>query len=261
MRAFRVLSVQLRTSMLVAMQYRADFLVEGGVEIIWALTALTPLIVVYGQRPQIAGWNLHEATIVVGWFTSLQGILEGVINPSMVRLVEHIRKGTLDFLLLKPADTQILVSFARIEPWKSLNLLVGLMLVAWGLQGSGHALSPGDALRGGVMMATSVVLLYALWISAACAAFVLIKVDNLTYLFSSVFDAARWPSSIFPRFVQLLFTLVVPLAVMTTFPAEALLGRLPLWNLGLACAGALGALGASRWLWRRSVVGYTSAGG
>jgi len=261
MRALRVLGVQLRSSLLVAMQYRSDFLVEGGVEVLWALTALTPLVVVYGQRPAVAGWSFPEATVVVGWFTLLQGVLEGAINPSMTRLVEHVRKGTLDFLLVKPADVQLLVSAARIEPWKSLNVLVGLLIVGWGLWASGHAPTAGQLTQGGLMLGVSLALLYSLWMVAACAAFVLGKVDNLTYLFSSVFDAARWPSSVFPALLRLFFTLVVPLAVMTTFPAEALLGRLPADRLALACGGALAALGATRWLWLRSVSRYTSAGG
>lgn len=261
MRALRVLGVQLRSSLLLAMQYRSDFLVEGGVEVLWALTALTPLVVVYGQRPAVAGWSFPEATVVVGWFTLLQGVLEGAINPSMTRLVEHVRKGTLDFLLVKPADAQLLVSAARIEPWKSLNVLVGLLLVGWGLRAAGHAPTAGQLAQGGLMLGVSLALLYSLWMVAACAAFVLGKVDNLTYLFSSIFDAARWPSSVFRGAVKFLFTFVIPLAVMTTYPAEALLGRLEPSTLAASVAGALLFAAAARAVWLRSIGHYTSAGG
>ena len=55
-------------------------------------------------------------------------------------------------------------------------------------------------------------LLYSLWILIVSAAFIVVKVDNLTYLFSSIFDAARWPASVFRGAVKFFFTFVIPLA-------------------------------------------------
>src|SRR5579864_9093771 len=114
------------------MQYRADFVLDGLVEVIWMATAIVPLLVVYDARPTVAGWSRGEALLVMGWFTFLQGVLEGAINPSLSTLVEHIRKGTLDFVLVKPADAQFLVSTARLQPWRGINALTALAIFAWG---------------------------------------------------------------------------------------------------------------------------------
>ena len=90
-------------------------------------------------------------------------------------------------------------------------------------------------------------------------AFYVVKVDNLTYFFTSIFDAARWPSSVFRGFWGILFTFVIPLALMTSWPAEAMLGRLEpvrlLWGL-VGCA--LFAF-VSRSVWLLSLRRYTSA--
>src|SRR5437868_4564220 len=106
-------------SFMLAAQYRGDFIVDGVVSLFWLGTALVPLYVVFGDRTEVHGWSFPEALVVVGWFTLLQGILEGAINPSLQGVVEHIRKGTLDFVLLKPADAQFLVSTARFLPWRA----------------------------------------------------------------------------------------------------------------------------------------------
>jgi ABC-2 type transport system permease protein len=88
-----------------------------------------------------------------------------------------------------------------------------------------------------------------------------VKVDNLIYLFISVYDAARWPASIFRGALAFVFTFVVPLAVMTTFPALALLGKLTVLQAAGALSGAaIFTLGA-RVVWLRSIAHYTSAGG
>ena len=94
----------------------------------WTLTALVPLFIVFHLRQSVAGWTFAEALLVIGWFTLLEAILEGAINPSLTAVVEHIRKGTLDFVLLKPADAQFLVSTARFEPWRSTNVVTALVL-------------------------------------------------------------------------------------------------------------------------------------
>ncbi|WP_375767656.1 ABC-2 family transporter protein [Archangium gephyra] len=258
-RYLRLLGVQLRASSLLAMQYRGDFVIEGIISIFWTATALMPLFVVFRQRESVAGWTFPEALLVIGWFTLLQGILEGAINPSLTGVVEHIRKGTMDFVLLKPADAQFLVSTARFLPWRSINVLAGLGLFVYGFQQMGRTPSPVGVLASLVLLATSVLLLYSLWILTVSAAFYVVKVDNLTYFFTSIFDAARWPASVFRGAWAFVFTFVIPLAVMTTFPAQAMLGRLPWMSLLWAVVGSLLFAFLSRRVWLHSIGHYTSA--
>ena len=261
MRYLRLLAVQLRISLVLAMQYRADFLLDGFIEIFWMATAIVPLYVVFHLRPSVAGWSFGDSLMVMGWFTFLQGVLEGAINPSLVAVVEHIRKGTLDFVLVKPADAQFLVSTTRFQPWRAVNVVTSIGVFAWGFHLIGRTPSVSDVLLATIAMVVAVVVLYSLWIVTVCAAFYFVRIDNLTQLFIAVFDAARWPIGIFHGAVRLLFTFVVPLALMTTYPAEALLGWLSPVTLAASIAGALAALGLSRAVWLRSIGRYTSAGG
>lgn len=261
MRYLRLLAVQLRISLVLAMQYRADFLLDGFIEVFWMATAIVPLYVVYRLRPSVAGWTFGDSLMVMGWFTFLQGVLEGAINPSLVAVVEHIRKGTLDFVLLKPADAQFLVSTTRFQPWRAVNVVSSIAVFAWGFHLLGRVPSAGDVAIAIVAMVVAVVVLYSLWIVTVCAAFYFVRIDNLTQLFIAVFDAARWPIGIFRGVVRALFTFLIPLALMTTYPAEALLGWLRPGTLVATIAGAVAAFAVSRAVWLRSIGRYTSAGG
>ncbi len=258
-RYLHLFGIQLRASSLLVLQYRWDFVIDGIISLFWTATALAPLLVVYRERQSIAGWSFAEALLVIGWFTVLQGILEGAINPSLTSVVEHIRKGTLDFVLLKPADAQFLVSTARFLPWRIINVLAGLGLFAYSFWLQGVVPSPLGVLAALVLLCASVLLLYSLWILTVSAAFYVVKVDNLTYFFTSIFDAARWPATVFPRPLALFFTFVIPLAVMTTFPAQALLGRLPVMSLVWALVGSVLFAFVSRRVWLGSIGHYTSA--
>jgi ABC-2 type transport system permease protein len=90
-------------------------------------------------------------------------------------------------------------------------------------------------------------------------AFFAVRVDNLLYLFQSVFDVARWPSTIFRGFLAVLFTYVLPLALMTTYPALALLGRLRLGTALGGLAGTVAFAAFARVVWSLSIRKYTSA--
>ena len=87
----------------------------------------------------------------------------------------------------------------------------------------------------------------------------MVKVDNLSFLFSSIFDAARWPVSVFRGAWRVIFTAVIPLALMTTWPALALLGRLDLRTAAAAVLGAAVFSVLARLVWLRSIARYTSA--
>jgi ABC-2 type transport system permease protein len=259
LRYLRLLGVQLRASTTIAMQYRVEFLVRAVLALFWSVWTLVPLLVVYGKRDSVAGWTFEEALLVVGWFTLLKGVLEGAVNPSLSAVVEHIRKGTLDFVLLKPADAQFLVSTAKFEPSRVVDLAGGLVIFAVAFHRMGRVPGPREVLLAVALLACAVAVLYSLWILAVSAAFVVVKMDNLSYLFVSIYDVARWPVHVFRGAVRFVFTFVVPLAVLTTFPAEALLGRIgPLRVVQIAAVAAAFAV-AARVVWLRSIARYTSA--
>lgn len=254
-----LLAFQLRTSFALALQYRLDFVLEGFVEVFWTVTALVPLFVIYDARETVAGWNFGESLMVVGCFTLLQAVLEGVISPCMTLVVEQIRKGTFDFVLLKPRDAQFLVSTARVQPWRAVNLVTAAVLFVVGFAELGRTPSWLDFAFAAALLLAGIAILYSLWTIAAAIAFWVVKIDNLTHLFNSIFDAARWPASVFRGFLRVLFTFVIPLAVMTTFPAQALLGRAGAIEIFGGLGTAAVALAVSRALWVRAIGRYTSA--
>jgi len=260
LRYLRLLGIQLRASATVAMQYRLDFLVQGALALFWTSWSLVPILVVFRNRAGVAGWSFEEALVVIGWFMVMKGILEGAVNPSLASVVEHIRKGTLDFVLLKPADAQFLVSTQKFQPWRVIDAVAGVVVFVVAFRRLGRWPDVAHVAAAALLLGCAALILYSLWILVISAAFFVVKVDNLSFLFVSIFDAARWPADVFRGLLRFFFTWVVPLAIMTTFPARALLGK----DFGPADAASalLGALlfaAFSRLIWLRSIGRYTSA--
>ena len=259
MRYLRLLGLQLRLSIAVGAKYRWNFLVDGLVSLLWTALGLVPLYVALHGRPPVAGWTFDRALVVVGFFTLLRGVLDGAVNPSLLTVVDQIRKGTLDFVLLKPADAQFLVSTTRFEIWKGLDVIAAACIIAWAFHLIGAGPTAGAVVLALALLACATVVLYSLWILVVAAAFWVVRLDNLAYLFGSIFDFARWPVSIFRGGWRVFFTFVIPLGLMTTYPAEALLGALAPRTALFSALGTIAFAVIARAVWTRAIGRYTSA--
>ncbi len=258
-RYLRLFGVQVRASAAGAMQYRADFFLSGLIALMWVGVALVPVMVVFGARNQVAGWSYPEALVVVGLFAFLKAILDGAVSPSLTAVVEHVRQGTLDFVLLKPADAQFLVSTAKLELWRAVDFLGAAAILGYAFVRLDRWPAPGHVALTLVLLGVAILVLYSIWILVVSASFWVVKVDNLSYLFGSLFDAARWPITVFRGALRFVFTFVFPLALMTTYPAMALLGNLTPATALLGVLGGVVFAAAARLVWLRALGLYTSA--
>ena len=251
--------VQVKAAMLLALQYRLDFCLEVVMALLWSGTALVPLYVLFSIRDGVQGWTAEEMLVVVGFFTLLKGVLATVIQPSLAQAVEHIRKGTLDFLLLKPADAQFLLSTSKLELAHLADVLAGIGIIVWALTHLPGRLTAFGFLLALALLGCALMILYAIWILVVSLAFRVVKIDNMNYLIVSLFEAARWPASIFRGALAILFTFVIPLALLTTYPALALLGKAAFTHLVTAVIVAFGLLATSRLAWTRALRSYAGA--
>jgi ABC-2 type transport system permease protein len=258
-RYLRLFALQFRISAASAMAYRANFFIEGVMSVAWMALTLLPLIVVYNGRENVAGWDRPSALIVMGYFLAVRAVLEGTITPSLVDLVERIRSGSFDYVLLKPVDAQAMVSASRYEPWKIFDLLGAIAIFVYAFIELGAPPSPGDLLLGIALFGSGVLATYALWILCAAASFWVVRLDNLMYLLAAIFDTARWPIQVFPGAWRFVFTYVIPIAIMTTYPAKALLGNLDAETALATMGGSVVLLIVSRVVWRTAIASYTSA--
>ena len=258
-RYFSLFTLNLRTSIATAMQYRANFLIESVLSFAWLAIALLPLLVVFDKRIEVAGWDRPSALIVMAYFMGIKAIMEGMVSPSLVGLVEKIRTGAFDYVLLKPVDAQFMVSTATYEPEKVIDFLGAVALACYAFHLRGEWPSMGQVGVGVLLLLAGVLAMYSLWIVCAAIAFWVVRLDNLIYLLQALFDTARWPIQVFPGFWRAIFTFIIPVAVMTTFPAMALLGKLSTRTTLLTVAGALAMVMLSRLIWRSAIRNYTSA--
>ncbi|MEN9787305.1 MAG: hypothetical protein RLZZ299_2569 [Pseudomonadota bacterium] len=249
-----------RTALAGAVQYRASFLLDATTGLGGALAVVLPIAFVYGRAPSIAGWTRPEALLVTGFFLLLQGFVGVVLEPNFAALVDAIRRGTLDFVLLKPADSQLVVSLQRLSPQRAWDGLAGVAVLAVALRDL-PAPGPREAAAAAGLFAAGVLATYGLYLAVVCTSFWFVRVDNLRFLLAGVLDAGRWPMGVYRGWVRTLLTVVVPVVLVTSTPALALRGRVGPALAAQSLAVAVAMLLGSRWVWRVAVRRYGSAGG
>jgi len=257
-RYLRLVMIFAGASISVQLEYRMNFVISVLSSLLTSGGALFGLLILSGDGQPIGGWSYREATIVVGVFTLVQGFIGAVLYPNLNKIAEAVRLGTMDFNLLKPIDTQFLVSTRNLNVFRLIDILVGLGLIGWAALGLEGVTAAGLGLSL-ALLAAALTIVYAIWFGLTTTAFWFVKVENVTELFNGVFRAGQFPVSAFPGWARVFFTAVVPVAFITTVPAEALIGRASLGNTLVAVGLALALVVVSRWFWKRAIGSYTSA--
>jgi ABC-2 type transport system permease protein len=247
-----------RLAVLVEVQYRVNFFVQLLQSAVAVVTALAVLALVFGYTADVGGWSRDELLVVLGLHVALGGVIQAFVQPNMTRLMTDVREGTLDFALLKPVDTQFLVSFREVNLWQLTDVAIGAGLAGVGVARVG-GLAAGDVAAFVVAIACGAVLVYCTWLAVTVGAFWLVRMDFVVELFDGLYQAGRWPVSIYPGWLRVGLTVLVPLAFAVTVPAEALTGRLTAVTLGVAVGFTAVVVVLTRWWWGRGVRHYDGA--
>jgi ABC-2 type transport system permease protein len=256
----RVLRAFLSLGVLNLLQYRSDFAISLLNAVIGLVTQVLALSVVFSATADLRGWGPYELLVLVGIHFFLSGLIGVVMRPSMEALMEGIRLGTFDFLLIKPADSQLLASTQEVRPQAATDVLVGVGVIVFGMTRLGVSLGPLDIGLFLVMLLAGLVIVYSFLLLLATCAFWFVKLENVLVIFQALFgNAGRWPVTIFPPWLRAFLTFVVPVAFAVTVPAQALTSQLGLGSAVLAVAVAVGFFTASRVFWLVALRRYTGA--
>ena len=259
MRSLRLLWLSLRLGVLNALQYRVNFIIQLVRSVVGLATALAGIAVVFGQTDELGGWTREEVVAVLGVFWLVGGLVGFVTRPSMEALMEGIRLGTLDFTLVKPADSQVLVSVRQVEVWRLVDVALGAITIVIAVVGLGERVGWERAAAFAVMLTGGIAIIYSFLLILATLAFWLVKLENILVIYGTMYEAGRWPVGIYPPWLRLALTVVVPVAFAITVPVEALVGRLDATTVATTTILAIGFVVASRLFWRFGLRHYTGA--
>jgi len=268
-RYFRVLRTFARNSLIRAMTFRMNFLLECVTSLSWVSMNLALFVLIYQYTPSIGrenGWTQYQYFVFVATTQIINSLVQAFFMPNAEEFSEMVRTGSLDFALLKPIDTQFLVSMAKFD-WSALiNFLFAAVLLGYSLVQLGHVPGPLEIVLYPFYILCGVAILYSLMITLAATTVWLGRNQSIYEFWFYITNFSRYPLEIYNgRFgtpIRLAFTYILPIMVVVNVPARLLAKPLQAdqWPLALfALVATAASLAASRWLFGRALDGYRSA--
>ncbi|HEX2994181.1 MAG TPA: ABC-2 family transporter protein [Anaerolineales bacterium] len=255
----KLLSAFLKVNIQMSLAYRADTVVNILINLMWLGWELLSLGIIFSNTEAIGGWGFGELLALLGVFRLVNMMMFALIWPNTEKFNQSIRDGSMDYTLLQPVNSMFLVTFSRVTIWRAWELALSAVLIVIGVNMAGDTTTPLSILTFVVLTVSGAIVIYSLWIVLIALTFWFTKFDNNVTILHALLDAGRYPVTVYPAWLQILVTFVVPIAVATTVPLQALRGDLDLARAVMFFAIGIASFLIASQVWKRGLKQYSGA--
>lgn len=274
----RVFKTFLRNALVREMTFRGNFVITILTRAFWFAAQMTLFEIIYSKVTSINDWSREEYFAFMATGMLINAIVETFFMPNCANFSELIRTGNLDFALLKPIDTQFLISFEKVDIANLNQVLLALGLLGYSLNAMGAVITAGNVIMYLLLVAAGVVFFYSLMIILASTSIWFGRNRGLYDFWFYVTVFARYPRSIYGSnpegntpsdlsewaagdVLLFSFSYIIPILLVVTVPARVLLSKplQPSWLVGIALIGPIVVLLISRAVFNWSLRSYRSA--
>lgn len=240
------------------LEFRANFFAKIFQNAIWIFFFLLILLVVYRNTDSVAGWSRGDSFVLAATIFMMTSI-GNMVFMSIMEIPQHVRQGTLDFIVTKPIDSQFWVSARKFNFDKIGTFLAGLAMLFIGLSSTKATPTLPDVMAYIILTGASLAIYYSVSLILMTTGIWLVRVDNLWVLTETMTDVSRFPVDIYGAGIKQVLTFVLPMAFIATIPASQLVKGAEWQMVGLGLVWAFAFFALSRWFWRFAMSHYTSA--
>ncbi|MDB4637292.1 ABC-2 family transporter protein [Planctomycetaceae bacterium] len=264
----RVLLTFVRNALIREMTFRGNFLITMFTRAFWFAAQIILFEIIFREVSNIAEWTRAEYFGFMATGMLINSIVETFFMPNCANFSELIRTGNLDFVLLKPIDTQFLVSCEKLEIANLSQTVLSLALLVYAVINSGGVPDATMILSYIALVLIGVAFFYSLMISLASTSIWFGRNQGLYDFWFYITVFARYPRSIYTaqdtlagNLLSTAFTYVIPILLVVTVPARVLMDKAldPSWLVFVGGGLTLIGLVVSRRIFQWSLLSYRSA--
>ncbi len=256
-----------RNSLLRELTFRGNFLIEIVTRTFWFSAQLALFGIIYRQVPMIQDWSQYEYFAFMATGMLINALVEAIFMPNCAEFSELIRTGNLDFVLLKPIDTQFLVSFQKVNLSMFSQVALSIALLVYSLRQLQVQVTMPHVLAYALLVAIGVSFFYSLMIVLASTSVWLGRNQGLYDFWFYITIFARYPQNFYRQsaggeVLWFAFSFIVPILLVVTVPARLLLNKVlepSVAVLAVAPLATLAMLFVSRRVFVWSLKHYRSA--
>jgi len=265
---FRVLATFFRNAIIREMTFRGNFLITLFTRAFWFTAQIVLFEIIFREVNHIADWSRAEYFGFMATGMLINSIVETFFMPNCANFSELIRTGNLDFALLKPIDTQFLVSCEKIQIGNLSQTVMSLALLSYAVSQTEALPAPAAIVSYVILVLVGVVFFYSLMIALASTSIWFGRNQGLYDFWFYITVFARYPRSIYTEgesfagsVLSATFTYVIPILLVVTIPAQVLMDKAldPRWLIFVGGGLTLAGFFVSRRIFRGSLNSYRSA--
>ncbi len=217
------------------------------------------IFLIFGRVSTIKGYSLNQ--IIIFYLTyNLIDTMAQILFREVYRFRYLVTSGGLDQVILKPYHPFLRILTGGID---FLDLIVFIPYVAitgWYI-GQTPFVNGGEVLLYVAFILNAFIIMTAFHIFALTVGILTTEVDHTMMIYRDLTSMGRFPMDIYKEPIRTIFTFIVPIGVMMTFPAQALFGMLSLTFILAAFVLSFSLLALSLFCWNRALRQYQSWGG
>jgi len=259
MHTLKVLSALLKINIQMSLAYRADTLINILLNLMWLGWELLSLSIIFNNTSTLGGWGLPELVALLGVFRLVNTLMIALVWPNTEKFNQSIRDGSMDYTILQPVNSMFLTTFSRITIWRAWDLMLAIVLIGVGINLSGDSVTLFQILTFVLLAVSGVIVIYSLWIVLIALTFWFTKFDNNVTIMQALLDSGRYPVTVYPVWLRIIVTYIIPIAVATTLPLQALRGDLTVSRILLFVAIGIASFLVASQVWKAGLKRYSGA--
>lgn len=215
------------------------------------------ILILASRVEKIAGYSLWQMILFFATF-NLIDILTQLFLREVYRFRSYVVSGDFDYFLVKPISPlfrSLLGGSDILDIPIFLTSVILIIISVFNLSG----IDLTGIIMYLILIANAFIIALSFHIIVLAIGVVTTEVDNTLWLYRDLTQMARIPVDVYTQPIRSLITFIVPVGVMITFPAKALMGLLSIFGIIISFFIASVFLIVSLWLWNYSLKNYTSA--
>ncbi|MFP5519417.1 MAG: ABC transporter permease [Bdellovibrionia bacterium] len=247
-----------KASFISDLEYRANFLSRVFTDVMWYVSQIITFEVIFKHTSRIGDWNIEQFRVFLGVVFVADAFYMIIFADNMDQFSEKIRKGDLDLLLAKPINSQFMISLQKAATAMTSNLIMGSSWLIYSL------LQLPDfnwfkLLWLMVLIPCGLVAMYSIRFAIAATAVIFTRSENLQFMWYQIYKLGMRPDHIYFPWLKWILLTVLPVGVIASVPARALLEP-PHWGLFIwVVVLAASLLYLSGRFWKFALKFYSSA--
>lgn len=211
-----------KASFIADLEYRANFFTRILTDVFWYIAQVATFEVLYQHTDKIGDWDKYQMRVFLGLLFVIDACYMIIIHENLENISDKVSKGDLDLILAKPVNSQFMLTLQKANTAIFGNLLLAVAWLFYALNG----LPEFDYFRLlwlVLLIPCSLVVVYSMRFMFSATAVIFTRSENLQFLWWQVYRLGMRPDSMYSPYLKYALLTILPVGVVISIPARALL--------------------------------------